>query len=475
MIDEPTPLAFPEHSQRRPLTDELHARPFTPVTAPARILHFALLPEEGAGGVDPVAAYAHLRRIVSGLVDESPEPLPALPPGAPPPRYVLRDIRLEKLGKAVLKWERHTEFVSFALIFAERGSAPLFDAEVLRALPDGWLEAAPDERVGQVAAATLLELLPAESKLEAEKMMREGVTPLLDPESTAVAWLSGETNLAMSDFRIDRNGLTRFAIIATPAIGPRRLGRAAQRVIEMEVYRALSLLALPVARRMMRRLGEIEAALVEISGEIAGGEGLPASPGSDARNGEERRALAQLTGIAADLEGMSAASAFRFGAARAYEQLVLERIESVRETRISERPTFGEFMTRRYSPSMRTVHSVSERLGQLSARAERAANLLRTRVDVSLQAQNQALLSSMDRRAQLQLRLQQTVEGLSVVAISYYAVSLAGYLLTPLGTGIGLDEKWVKAIVALPIIAAVGWFTHRIRERMEKSERGEGE
>ena len=96
------------------------------------------------------------------------------------------------------------------------------------------------------------------------------------------------------------------------------------------------------------------------------------------------------------------------------------------------RQTFAEFMTRRFDPAMRTCRSAEERLADLSARAERAANLLRTRVDVANQAQNVEVLRAMDRRAALQLRLQETVEGLSVVAISYYAVNLAEHVFAPL-------------------------------------------
>ena len=88
-------------------------------------------------------------------------------------------------------------------------------------------------------------------------------------------------------------------------------------------------------------------------------------------------------------------------------------------------------MMRRYEPAMRTVKSAERRLEQMAERAARAGELLRTRVDVERQAQNQGLLESMDRRADLALRLQHTVEGLSVVAISYYAVSLAAYVAAP--------------------------------------------
>lgn len=92
---------------------------------------------------------------------------------------------------------------------------------------------------------------------------------------------------------------------------------------------------------------------------------------------------------------------------------------------------------------------------------------MRTRVDVELLAQNQSLLVSMDKRADLQLRLQKTVEGLSVVAISYYSVSLAVYLLYQFASVFGVSKGNLTATVALPILALVWWALSRIRACME--------
>ncbi|MCB1312105.1 MAG: DUF3422 family protein, partial [Sedimentitalea sp.] len=142
-------------------------------------------------------------------------------------------------------------------------------------------------------------------------------------------------------------------------------------------------------------------------------------------------------------------------------------VQALRETRFAGRPTFAEFMVRRYEPAMRTVQSTERRLQALADRAMRAGDLLRTRVDVERSAQNQALLASMDRRADLQLRLQHTVEGLSVVAISYYAVSLAGYLLAPLAEVAELGKATLTAIITLPVVALVWALVRRIRNRLD--------
>ena len=145
-----------------------------------------------------------------------------------------------------------------------------------------------------------------------------------------------------------------------------------------------------------------------------------------------------------------------------------QRIAVLREERYHGRQTFGEFMMRRFDPAMRTVKAGEGRLHAMSERAMRAGNLLRTRVDVERSAQNQDLLESMNHRADLQLRLQRTVEGLSVVAISYYAVNLAIYVLGPVGAELDVSKLVLTAVVTPVVILAVWALIRRLRRDMER-------
>ena len=116
---------------------------------------------------------------------------------------------------------------------------------------------------------------------------------------------------------------------------------------------------------------------------------------------------------------------------------------------------------------MRTCVTTESRQATLSLKLSRAANLLRTRVDVELEQQNQELLKSMNARTQMQLRLQSTVEGLSVAAITYYVVSLFGYLAKALheAGAIAIDPGYVTAGF-IPVAALAIWFiVRRIRHR----------
>jgi uncharacterized membrane-anchored protein len=256
-----------------------------------------------------------------------------------------------------------------------------------------------------------------------------------------------------SDFRIDASGHIRMAVFARDDTGPRRIGRIVQRMCEIETYKAMSMLGLYRVRGLGARMGEIDRRLSDLMNEMTG---------------ETSRAdatLKALLEVSAELEKILAETSFRFGATGAYEALVGQRISVMREVRFEGRQTFGEFMTRRFDPAMRTVKSGERRLQAMAERAIRAGNLLRTRVDVERSAQNQDLLSSMDRRADMQLRLQRTVEGLSVVAISYYAVNLARYMAYPFAPD-GWSQGLVTAVLTPPVVLIVWLAVRRIRRKV---------
>jgi uncharacterized membrane-anchored protein len=427
------------HPQRLALTNELHARPFQPVHAPGRCLHLALKQPEGAAARDPQSDREHL----IALLDRHGAAHPA--PGA--------SHHTTELGRVRLKWENHTEFVAYTL-YEDAALETLFAPTLMQHLPEDWLAGAR----GGVLAAIQLELLRATDAEAAMGLLRQPLAREFHSESLAAAWVLEGQALVLGDFRIHEGGFSRFVLVLCGDAGPRRIGRVCQRLLEIDTYRTLAMLALPIARTTAARLNEIERALAELIAEVA----------SDERKAQESAILATLTQLSAEIEKLAAESAFRFGAGRAYDAIVRERIEMLGEQRVAGRQQFREFMLRRFDPAMRTVYAAERRLGELAVRASRVAELLRTRVNVAVEAQNQRLLASMDARAGMQLRLQQTVEGLSVVAISYYAVGLAVYLLAPVAIAAGVAKEILTALVALPTIAGVWWFVRRIRRRIDK-------
>ena len=256
------------------------------------------------------------------------------------------------------------------------------------------------------------------------------------------------------DFRIDQNGHMRFALFVRPSMSARRIGRIVQRVCEVETYKAMSMLGLIECRKLGPRLAEIDDRLTTLMAQMPVDGAAP------------EETLQQLLVVSEELETLLTRMTFRFGATRAYEALVNQRIRILRENRLGGRETWSEFMLRRFDPAMRTVKATESRLNAMAERATRAANLLRTRVDVERSAQNQAVMASMDKRAELQLRLQRTVEGLSVVAISYYAVNLLSYLAYPALASAGIGKGLGMAFMTPVVLGAVWLLMHRIRRHV---------
>lgn len=425
-------MALDDHPQRYAMANELHARPFPSVSAPARAVYLAVKPAENAAGRDREADRAHLIDLLDRFGAKHP------PPGA---THYFGDI-----GKYRLKWESHTEFVTFTILADGLAERP-FDAETWRVFPTDWLDAAPGRRL----TSALIRVEVAEG----DEGIAEKVNGWFVPESLAISRVLDDQLVVAGDFRIDEAGHMRFAVFARPGTGARRTGRVVQRLCEIETYKAMSMMGLFMARELGGRLNDIETQLGALMADMTGNGSEPAET------------LQSLLAISAELEKVAAQSSFRFGATGAYETIVDQRINVLREARFGGRQTFGEFMMRRYEPAMRTVKSTEKRLQAMSDRALRAGDLLRTRVDVERSAQNQKLLESMDRRSDTQLQLQKTVEGLSVVAISYYGVNIALYLLGPAFATAGLSSTVGAALVTGPIILGVWWMVRRIHKSME--------
>ncbi|MEM0946910.1 MAG: DUF3422 domain-containing protein [Pseudomonadota bacterium] len=420
-----------DHPLRYKLANELHARPFPPLSAPCRAAYLAIKQPKNAAARDREADRAHLIDLLDRFGAAHPQP------GA--------THWFGEIGKYRLKWESHTEFVTYSVFGTDNDDRP-FDTRVFDVFPKDWLETAPGVRM----TSALIRVDVHRDDDDVAKKLADWFVP----ESLAVSQVVDDTAIVAGDFRIDPAGHMRFAVFVRPDAGDRRLGRIVQRLCEIETYKSMSMLGLARVRELGPEMGRIDNELTGLMGEMAG------------ETSRAEDTLTALLKISSELENLLAQSAFRFGATGAYEALVNQRIAIMREERFGGRQTFGEFMMRRFDPAMRTVKAGEGRLQAMAERAMRAGDLLRTRVDVERSAQNQALLESMDRRADLQLRLQHTVEGLSVVAISYYAVNLAINIIWPVADEANISQGLLTAGVT-PIVVLLVWFmVRRIRKRV---------
>ena len=417
------------HPDRGAVAAEIHTRPPPQLGAPVSLSHLAL-----TSGRDGAAAdrdfLTELCRSYSALPPE---------PGA--------TLHIATLGQLELRWERHTEFSTYMLVREGPLGEP-FAEPAVRQLGPRWLERLP----GELVAANHVVVLPD----DAPQPEKEQLSRWFEGHHLLSGRVQGQGVQLWTSLRVHADGFGRV-VVKNAGYDRARLGRLVQRLVELDTYRLMALLGLTRARRLGEPLADMEQRLLQLT------VGMTDADDADS----ERRLLDELSELAAEHARASADSAYRFSATRAYAELVHERLARLRLERNDGMEIISSFLERRFEPAMRTCRAVEGRMEGLGTRISRAADLLRTRVDLALQEQNQALLVSMDRRAKLQLRLQQTVEGLSVAAVSYYIVGLWSYLLELVAPALGAQAVGFATGLAVPIVVGAVWYGVRsLRARL---------
>ncbi len=434
-----------QHPLRVALHNEIHARPPEALTAPIAITHIVML---CSAEEERIASRDH----VSNLLRD--HHLPQLDAHATHIRVDIAGFRL--------RWELHTEFVNYTFM-RSMDIVELPDASqsnlptAIEAVPQSWLVDLP----GQSVSSAHLWVMK-QNEFQIKQQSDAWCKILLNEDTLLGSNVAGGFAQVFTDFAIHADGFSRVLVFAGD-MTQRRIGRLVLRLIEIETYRMLALLGLPIARQSTHALVQHEAELVELAQAIR--------TASSADHHDDAQLLDRLTLLAGQVESQYAATHSRFSASTAYFKLVDDRIKEIDESRLPGLQTIREFMDRRLTPARSTCEWAGKRQDALSTRVSRISNLLSTRVEIEQQQSSQALLSTMNSRQDLQLKLQSTVEGLSVAAITYYFVGLIGYVAKGAQRmGWPLSSEMTSAI-AVPFVALVVW---RLLKRVSRKIKGHG-
>ena len=450
----------PDDPQRAMLHNEVHARPSARIRLPALVVYVAVLNE----GVSREMECEHLR---------------CLPGQSELGLAKLQDnfLRL-RLDGFTLKWERHSEFTRYSIVQTLPAHALLGQSEPelltdLVVRPE-WLALIPGRTVAAVQLAMLNAPLEDASALMAQAVTwlggRTVVASVMGTHATSATGQGAQSTAgqghahllghswALTQFRLRSDGFERMLVIAPEGTSSTRAGRIAQRLLELETYRLMALRGLPAVKLLGPMLAEAESALASITARL------------ENKSASDQDLLDTLVALAARVERATAENVYRFSATQAYYTLVGQRIAELREKAIPGTQTIGEFMQRRLSPAMATVAATAQRLASLSERVSRTSALLRTQVDIATEVQNQQLLEKLTRGQELQLRLQSTVEGLSIAAISYYVISLLLYGGKALkAVGLPINPELAAGALVPVVLWAVWRTTRRIHAKLHGS------
>ncbi len=432
-----TLFGIAEHDKRLKLHNELNAGAYEVLTAPVQISHLVLISDSNNCTLE--------RQRVAQLCERY---------GVAPPTSHQTQFSAD-LGMFRLRWERHTEYTTYTFYHSAPFATPFEDPAVAH-MPKEWLASLP----GEVLAATHIAL---DEQSQAPRPLPE-LAKLFASNSVIGSQVADGRASVWRDNQIHSDGFTRI-LIHDEGLTHRQAGRLVQRLLEIETYRMLAMLPVPTTRQLIPQLAEYDRKLAKLT---AAGVKLESVE-------DEQTMLNELTHLASEIERISAEISHRFNASRAYYAIIKRRITELREIRIEGLQMLQEFIEQRLESAMGTCELVQTKLETLSLRVGRASALLQTRVDITLEAQTRDVLKSMDRRARLQLRLQETVEGLSVVVLSYYLLGIVGYGLKALkASGIGINTDLATGL-AIPVVVGIVFYSIRRLRRLASKKSGGGE
>lgn len=439
-----SPSLPPAHPLRQSLNDEVHARPPVALGAHERIFYLALTGTQHCQMAERAAISALFGELgVSHVIPDAAN-LEFDLCGTPDAQACIR-------GRLRVKVERHSEFTSW-WFFEQVGPTTDFMHSPLDLFPADWIASLP----GTTLVAMHIAVYSGPAPISVTE-----AAPHFAGNTLVGGEIADGKAQAFTDFRLTPDGITHL-YVHNRQMGARQAGRIVQRLVEIETYRMMALLALPMARDILPELNACEAETMAVSRLIA------EEPQPELDTHERDKQLQEhISTLSSRIEALSARSRSRFSAAEAYYDLVQRRIGELHEISRTGIQGFGEFMERRLSPAIRTCLTTAHRVEDLSTRVSRLGQLLQTRVEIAREEQNSRLLASMDKRARQQLRLQQTVEGLSVVAISYYSLGVLGYVFKGLHNLLHFEVETAIGISVPVVVALVAYHLHRLHHRLK--------
>ncbi|UVJ45280.1 DUF3422 domain-containing protein [Pseudomonas sp. LS1212] len=411
------------HALRFELHNELHSRPSIYFNEPAHVFHLALLERDGA-----------LEEVIGRLYAS---------PATDNQQVQQQAQGLLKLDGHDLKWERHTEFLSLTLVVPRSADAELWPTfpESLTALVRGH----------EHLLINATQILVESEQSWAGETARYGFK---DPAGSHIG--SGDA-IVWSDFKLTEGGSNRLLLI-NRSLNAYRLGRMVRRLLEIETYRMMASLALPVAKEVSQQLKVFDEQWARLSDQNA-----------IANSATARLILSDISALSARIVRTTAQTRQRFSAAEAYAQIVFERIAELRESHLGDCQRLGVFIERRFKPTVRYCLATNQRLERLSDSVANLGELLQARVQVEVEEQNTEILHSLHTRATTQIKIQKAVEGLSIIAITYYLLSLFKLLYGGLHSlGLDISPKEATLFLAPLAVLIIGATALRIRKAKEE-------
>jgi len=411
-------------SWSEPLHAELHSRPSPILESPSRILYFCI----SNGG--------QFRDTIRREFDENEKDLFT--------NRDIHDVRIFEDEKVRAQYVFHNEYIGLTLIFKNTVFKNIFDRTDLSETILYWKSKCQGKLITSIDFAFVE---PSEDEYN-----RESLVPVLGDHQIVGAKLADGYLKVWNTFVQDREGYIRV-ILEDCHSRVRRNGRVLHRLIDIETYRILSLKGLPIAREVIPKVRQLDDQLKVFIDQLNQSEAVE----------DDKLMLDRLMKLSVETESIRSNYTGVYSAVEAYQHILRCRLDELRETRIEGFQMYHEFLLRRMDPGFKTCESLNERIQMLSSRLATATNLLRAKVNVHMETQNQNLLKSFDERSAFQLKLQQTVEGISIIALAYYGLGLLKIILKGMkSAGLPLNPDIAVFLLAPVLVYAIWKYAHKL-------------
>jgi len=318
----------------------------------------------------------------------------------------------ENGDRLILVWQAHTEYYNYQLwhVPSQGGGAPTFGSLVF---PDYSFFEDP---LGSVVCR--LDILLTAGMWPPRDELRTLVPgPILYGSRILDAQISVATS-----FTPDAEGRERYWVSVGPSQSdPSRLKDIVDAIVRIETYYHLLLMQKPLFSAAIDQVYKFEQVHLKQREIITAHIG-------HADSQTLQRWLNTLTQDLLKTNRMAGKLHFELSSALPYDKIVHTTLASIGEQRMESYRPISDYVLSGITGVAEGYQQLLRRIETLRGGFEGIIAIIRTRIDLILQAQNLTLLQSVDKTTKSQVLLQHTVEGLSVIVIAYYLSGLAGYV-----------------------------------------------
>lgn len=355
--------------------------------------------------------------------------------------------------RLLVRWEAHTEYYSYQTWHIPKDKTKKINFGPIE-IPGYFFPVCP---LGEKVCALDI-IISQDSEVKAHQ-----VDEMIPGKKLHGSRIFGGKVEIRTNFKLDKFSMERYLIFSP---SPEDLKRLLPRVVEcismLENYYHLILIPLPKFSYAIDEIYTIEKKHLVKRGIITEQLG-------EADSNRLQGWLQELTEALMEVSRLSESMRYHLSSAFPYDMIIRTTLDELDEKQVDQLPTLRYYM-------MGRIRGIADGYQRLIARVEAAEKafegmvaILRTRIELQLQSQNLNLLKSVDKTTKVQVHLQRMVEGLSVIVITYYLTSLAGYLFKLLESAKIIPSATIVTALFIPVAAiTVLLITRKAAKLLEK-------